>query len=113
MPESQKIEKPEWWSQKLTSADVQNAQKALVEHIIEEDLLKSEVADNVDLAKAVLPQMANLDAKWKKVKSRYFNIKDFKAHEEFYHNIRNLVNSKKKLNNLLLEKKLHLFQRSR
>lgn len=54
MSTTSKIEKPDWWSQKLSADDKANVQKALVDYIIEEELTRSEITDNVDFSKKVL-----------------------------------------------------------
>ena len=48
--------------------------------------------------------MKKIDSKWEKIKSSKFNIKAYPAHADFYNTVRNLINSKTKLNKLLKER---------
>ena len=99
------MEKPDWWFEKATSADTTNAQNALVDYMIDEELEIDEVTAGVELSKSVLKKMSGHDERWAKVKARYFNIKDYQAHHDYHHTIINLLKSKHKLKKLLCEKR--------
>ena len=104
MPITTKNESQDWWKSKLTNTETSSVQKAFVDYIIEEGLTQSELGDNIDQAKDVLEYIAEKDEKWAKVKARHFKVKQYPAFADFYNAIRNLVNSKAKLKDLLCER---------
>ena len=44
-----------WWDKELEDLDLENARKALVNHIIDEELTKEELTADIDTVKDVLP----------------------------------------------------------
>ena len=90
-----------WWDKELEDLDLENARKALVNHIIDEELTKEELTPDIDTVKDVLPKMKKLDERWKSVQTRAFSITEHKAHRHFYDTICNLIGTKNKLPKLL------------
>ena len=70
----------EWWENDLSETDKDNAQKALVNYIVEEELIKEDIAEDIATVHAVIGKMKKLDDKWKSVQLRNFNTGEHKAH---------------------------------
>ena len=70
----------EWWENDLSETDKDNAQKALVNYIVEEELIKEDIAEDIATVHAVIGKMKKLDDKWKSVQLRSFNTGEHKAH---------------------------------
>ena len=70
----------EWWDNDLSETDKDNAQKALVNYIVEEELIKEDIAEDIATVHAVIGKMKKLDDKWKSVQLRSFNTGEHKAH---------------------------------
>ena len=97
------IRYPPWFYQEPTTTFKYNFKKALALHILYSEDPNHLPTPTLDLYKDILPDMADLDSRWKKVTSKNFDRQKFRMHGFFANTIRNTLKSENSIKSLLKE----------
>lgn len=101
---------PKWFTQSPSEDDKSLFKKALANYIARNyTTIQPFPKADVHLYLAVLPEIAKLSNKWNKVKEANFSTHKNEAHKVYASTLRNLIQSEKKLKNMVEETRADMY----